>query len=152
MLDVQTVVSAIQAYGAVDFDCELDDGVMWFRGINCYLIIAKVTDKQVFLTVWEDDECNEIIENFEIQSLDELKVCLDKYALIAHDKTQASVEQNKPSTDPTDTTMIDIYVKLIKEKLAENNISLNFEECNQAERLIIRHIEGELAKIVEFLR
>ncbi|WP_167432591.1 hypothetical protein [Moraxella equi] len=45
-----------------------------------------------------------------------------------------------------------VYVKLIKEKLAENNISLNFEECNQAERLIIRRIEGELAKIVEFLR
>ena len=48
--------------------------------------------------------------------------------------------------------MIDIYVTLIKEKLTENNISLNFKECNQAERLIIRHIEGELAKIIEFFK
>lgn len=51
-----------------------------------------------------------------------------------------------------DTAMIGTYVKLIKEKLTENNISLNFEECDQAERLIIRHIEGEFAKIIEFLR
>lgn len=36
--------------------------------------------------------------------------------------------------------------------VATIHISLNFEDCNQAERLIIRHIEGELAKIVEFLR
>ena len=56
------------------------------------------------------------------------------------------------SIQETDTTMIDIYTRLLKEKLAESNISLDFEECNQAERLVLRHIESELAKIVEFLR
>lgn len=148
MLDIQTVVEFIQNYGAVDFDCEMDDGVLWFRGVNCYLIIGKVTDKQVFLTVWEDDECNEVIENFEIQSLDELNVCLKKYSLIA----QTSTKQDEPNQEQANTTMIDIYFKLIKEKLAEQQINLDFEQQTQAEKLIVRHIEDKLSEIIKFLQ
>lgn len=140
MLDIQTVSNFIQEYGVVDFGSELDDGnALWFRGIDeRFILIALSDDKEIVMSVWDDEECGELIDEIEIDSIDELGAYLDKYALT-----------NKTDTD---TTMIDIYVKLIKEKLAENNISLNFEECNQAERLIIRHIEGELAKIVEFLR
>ncbi|AKG11504.1 hypothetical protein [Moraxella bovoculi] len=142
MLDVQTVSNFVQEYGVVDFGSELDDGnALWFRGSNDHFtLIALSDDKEIVMSVWDNEECGELIDEIEIDSIDELGAYLDKYALT-----------NKTDTD-TDTTMIDIYVKLIKEKLAENNISLNFEECNQAERLIIRHIEGELTKIVEFLR
>lgn len=90
------------------------------------------------MSVWDNEECSELIDEIEVSYIDKLDAWLAKYALI--DKTAK------------DTTMIDIYAKLIKEKPAENNISLNFEQCNQDERLIIRHIESELAKIVDFLR
>lgn len=148
MLDIQTVVKFVQDYGVVDFDCEMDDGVLWFRGVNCYLIIGKVTDKKVFLTVWEDDECNEVIENFEIQILDELNICLKKYALIA----QTSTKQDESKQEQTDTTMIDIYFKLIKEKLAEHQINLDFDKQSQAEKIIVRHIEDKLCEIIKFLQ
>ncbi|OOR88802.1 hypothetical protein LP109_05115 [Moraxella bovis] len=140
MLDIQAVSNFVQEYGVVDFGSELDDGnALWFRGSDDhFILIALSDDKEVVMSVWDNEECGELIDEFGIGNIDELGAYLDKYALT-----------NKTATD---TTMIDIYVKLIKEKLAENNISLNFEECNQAERLIIRHIEGELAKIVEFLR
>lgn len=140
MLDIQTVSNFVQEYGVVDFGSELDDGnTLWFRGSDDhFILIALSDDKEIVMSVWDNEECGELIDEFGIGNIDELGAYLDKYALT-----------NKTATD---TTMIDIYVKLIKEKLAENNISLNFEECNQAERLIIRHIEGELAKIVEFLR
>lgn len=140
MLDIQTVSNFVQEYGVVDFGSELDDGnALWFRGSDDhFILIALSDDKEIVMSVWDNEECGELIDEIEIDSIDELGAYLDKYAL-----TNKTV---------TDTTMIDIYVKLIKEKLTENNISLNFEECNQAERLIIRHIEGELAKIVEFLR
>lgn len=140
MLDFQEVAQFVQEYGVVDFGSELDDGnALWFRGSDDHFIIITLSDdKEIVMSVWDNEECGELIDEVEIDSIDELGAYLDKYALT-----------NKTDTD---TTMIDIYVKLIKEKLAENNISLNFEECNQAERLIIRHIEGELAKIVELLR
>lgn len=140
MLDIQMVSNFVQEYGVVDFGSELDDGnALWFRGSDDhFILIALSDDKEIVMSVWDNEECGELIDEFGIGNIDELGAYLDKYALT-----------NKTATD---TTMIDIYVKLIKEKLAENNISLNFEECNQAERLIIRHIEGELAKIVEFLR
>lgn len=140
MLDIQTVSNFVQEYGVVDFGSELDDGnVLWFRGSDDhFILIALSDDKEIVMSVWDNEECGELIDEIEIDSIDELGTYLGKYALT-----------NKTDTD---TTMIDIYIKLIKEKLAENNISLNFEECNQAEKLIIRHIEGELAKIVEFLR
>lgn len=140
MLDIQTVSNFVQEYGVVDFGSELDDGnALWFRGSDDhFILIALSNDKKIVMNVWDNEECGELIDEIEIDSIDELGAYLDKYALT-----------NKTDID---TTMIDIYVKLIKEKLTENNISLNFEECNQAERLIIRHIEGELAKIVEFLR
>ena len=140
MLDIQTVSNFVQEYGVVDFGSELDDGnALWFRGSDDhFILIALSDDKEIVMNVWDNEECGELIDEIEIDSIDEFGAYLDKYAL-----TNKTV---------TDTTMIDIYVKLIKETLAENNISLNFEECNQAERLIIRHIEGELAKIVEFLR
>lgn len=148
MLDIQTVSNFVQEYGVADFDCEMDDGVLWFQGVNCYLIIGKVTDKQVFLTVWEDDECNEVVENFEVQNLDELNVFLKKYALI----TQASTKQDEIIQEPTDTTMISIYFKLIKDKLAEHQINLDFDTQTKAEKLIIRHIEDKLVEIVKFLQ
>lgn len=148
MLDIQAIANYVQEYGVVDFDCEMDDGVLWFRGVNCYLIIGKVTDKQVFLTVWEDDECNEVIENFEIQNLDELNVCLKKYALIA----QAGTKQDETIQKPTDTTMIDIYFKLIKDKLAEHQINLDFDKQSQAEKLVIRDIEDKLVEVIKFLQ
>ncbi|STZ63774.1 Uncharacterised protein [Moraxella lacunata] len=140
MLDIQAIANYVQEYGVVDFGSELDDGnALWFRGSDDhFILIALSDDKEIVMSVWDNEECGDLIDEIEIDSIDELGAYLDKYAL-----TNKTV---------TDTTMIDIYVKLIKEKLAENNISLNFEECNQAERLIIRHIEGELAKIVEFLR
>ena len=140
MLDIQMVSNFVQEYGVVDFGSELDDGnALWFRGSDDhFILIALSDDKEIVMSVWDNEECGELIDEFGIGNIDELGAYLDKYA-----------PTNKTATD---TTMIDIYVKLIKEKLAENNISLNFEECNQAERLIIRHIEGELAKIVEFLR
>ena len=140
MLDIQTVSNFVQEYGVVDFGSELDEGnALWFRGSDDhFILIALSDDKEIVMNVWDNEECGELIDEIEIDSIDEFGAYLDKYAL-----TNKTV---------TDTTMIDIYVKLIKETLAENNISLNFEECNQAERLIIRHIEGELAKIVEFLR
>ena len=140
MLDIQTVSNFVQEYGVVDFGSELDEGnALWFRGSDDhFILIALSDDKEIVMNVWDNEECGELIDEIEIDSIDEFGAYLDKYAL-----TNKTV---------TDTTMIDIYVKLIKEKLAENNISLNFEECNQAERLIIRHIESELAKIVEFLR
>lgn len=152
MLDFQKVVATIKEYGAVDFDCELDDGVMWFRGVNCYYVVGNLKDDKLILTVWEDDDCDEVVENFEIQDLDELKVCLDKYALIAHDRAQASTEQNEPNEEQTDITMIDIYFKLIKEKLVKQQISLDFEQQSPAERLVVRRIENELVKIIDFLR
>lgn len=86
MLDFQAIVSTIQAYGAVDFGCELDDGTLWFRGVNCYYIVGNIKADKLILTAWEDDDCDEVIENFKIKTLDELNACLDKYALIAHDK------------------------------------------------------------------
>lgn len=139
MLDIQTVAEFVQEYGVVDFGSEPEDCVVWFRGINDhFILIALSDDKQVMMSIWDNKECDELIDEIELHSTDELSAYLDKYAIA-----------NRATTD---TTMIDIYVKLIKEKLAENNISLNFEECNQAEKLIIRHIEGELAKIVAFLR
>ncbi|MPY07425.1 hypothetical protein D6D69_01450 [Moraxella catarrhalis] len=140
MLDIQAVSNFVQEYGVVDFGAELEEGsALWFRGIDDHFILIVLSDnEEIVMSVWDNEECGELVDEIEIDSIDELGAYLDKYALT-----------NKTATD---TTMIDIYVKLIKEKLAENNISLNFEECNQAERLIIRHIEGELAKIVEFLR
>lgn len=139
MLDIQAIANYVQEYGVVDFGSEPDDDVLWFGGIDGrFILIALSDDEEIVMSVWDNKEYGELIDEIEIDSIDELGAYLDKYALT-----------NKTATD---TTMIDIYVKLIKEKLAENNISLNFEECNQAERLIIRHIEGELAKIVEFLR
>lgn len=140
MLDIQAVSNFVQEYGVVDFGAELEEGsTLWFRGIDDHFILIVLSDnEEIVMSVWDNEECGELVDEIEIDSIDELGAYLDKYALT-----------NKTATD---TTMIDIYVKLIKEKLAENNISLNFEECNQAERLIIRHIEGELAKIVEFLR
>lgn len=140
MLDIQTVSNFVQEYGVVDFGAELEDGsALWFRGVDeRFILMVLSDDEEVVMSVWNNEECDELIDEFKIGNIDELSTCLGKYALV-----------NKTTTD---TTMIDIYVKLIKEKLAENNISLNFEECNQAERLIIRHIEGELAKIVELLR
>lgn len=139
MLDIQAIANYVQEYGVVDFGSEPDDDVLWFGGIDGrFILIALSDDEEIVMSVWDNKEYGELIDEIEIDSIDELGAHLDKYALT-----------NKTATD---TTMIDIYVKLIKEKLAENNISLNFEECNQAERLIIRHIEGELAKIVEFLR
>lgn len=86
MLNFQAIVSTIQAYGAVDLDYELDDGILWFRGVNCYYIVGNIKADKLILTVWEDDDCDEVIENFKITTLDELNACLDKYALIAHDK------------------------------------------------------------------
>lgn len=139
MLDIQAIANYVQEYGVVDFGSEPDDDVLWFGGIDGrFILIALSDDEEIVMSVWDNKEYGELIDEIEIDSIDELGAHLDKYALT-----------NKTDTD---TTMIDIYVKLIKEKLAENNISLNFEECNQAERLIIRHIEGELAKIIEFLR
>ena len=139
MFDFQEVAQFVQEYGVVDFGSEPDDDVLWFGGIDGrFILIALSDDEEIVMSVWDNKECGELIDEVEIDSIDELGAYLDKYALT-----------NKTDTD---TTMIDIYVKLIKEKLAENNIGLNFEKCNQAERLIIRHIEGELAKIVEFLR
>lgn len=140
MLDIQAVSNFVQEYGVVDFGAELEEGsALWFRGIDDHFILIALSDnEEVVMSVWDNEECGELVDEILIGNIDELSACLGKYALV-----------NKTTTD---TTMIDIYVKLIKEKLAENNISLNFEECNQAERLIIRHIEGELAKIVEFLR
>lgn len=133
MLDIQTVSNFVQEYGVVDFGAELEEGsALWFRGIDDHFILIVLSDnEEIVMSVWDNEECGELVDEIEIDSIDELGAYLDKYALT-----------NKTATD---TTMIDIYVKLIKEKLAENNISLNFEECNQAERLIIRHIEGELA-------
>lgn len=139
MLDIRTVAQFVQDYGVVDFGAELeDDAILWFKGKNDQCIIISPYCGRILMSVWDNEECSELINEFGIGNIDELDAYLDKYALI-----------NKTITD---TTMIDIYVKLIKEKLTENNISLNFEECNQAEKLIIRRIEGELAKIVKFLR
>lgn len=140
MLDIQAVSNFVQEYGVVDFGAELEEGsALWFRGIDDHFILIALSDnEEVVMSVWDNEECGELVDEILIGNIDELSTCLGKYTLV-----------NKTTTD---TTMIDIYVKLIKEKLAENNISLNFEDCNQAERLIIRHIEGELAKIVEFLR
>ncbi|MDO5050976.1 MAG: hypothetical protein Q4D68_04475 [Moraxella equi] len=147
MINFQKVTDLVKAYGAVDFDSEPDDSILWFRGINCYLIIVSVKQDRTFATVWEDDECNEVIENFEIYTENELNACLEKYALISDEK--AKEIQNK---EQVDTTMIDIYIKIIKEKLAEQQISLDFESQTKAERLVVRHIENKLAEIIQFLQ
>lgn len=147
MLDFQKVVATIKEYGALDFDCEPYDNILWFRGINCYYVVGNIKDNKLILTVWEDDDCNEVIENFEIQNLDELNACLGKYALICDEKAKESQDK-----EPIDTTMIDIYVNVIKEKLDEKQISLDFEQQSPAERLVINHIENKLAEIIEFLR
>lgn len=88
-----------------------------------------------------------MIENFEIQSLDELNTCLDKYALISDKKVKENQAQ-----ELIDTAMIDIYVQTIKEKLAQKQISLDFEKQSPAERLVINHIENKLAEMIDFLR
>lgn len=147
MLDFQKAVATIKEYGAVDFDCESDDGIVWFRGINCYYVIGNIKDGKLILTVWEDDDCDEVIENFEIHSLDELNTCLDKYALISDKKAKENQAQ-----ELIDTAMIDIYVQTIKEKLAQKQISLDFEKQSPAERLVINHIENKLAEMIDFLR
>lgn len=147
MLDFQKVVATIKEYSTVDFDCESDGGIVWFHGINCYYVVGNIKDNKLILTVWKDDDCDEVIENFEIQSLDKLNTCLDKYALISDEKVKESQVK-----ELIDTTMIDIYVNAIKEKLAEKQISLDFEKQSPTERLVINHIENKLVEIIDFLQ
>lgn len=107
MLDIQAVSNFVQEYGVVDFGAELEEGsALWFRGIDDHFILIVLSDnEEIVMSVWDNEECGELVDEIEIDSIDELGAYLDKYALT-----------NKTATD---TTMIDIYVKLIKEKLAE---------------------------------
>lgn len=55
-------------------------------------------------------------------------------------------------TTQADYAGIDARIKLIKDKLKENNISDDWETATQAEKLIILHVESKLQEIVDFLR
>ncbi len=56
------------------------------------------------------------------------------------------------ATETTDTSLIDIYINTIKDKLAKQQINLDFDTQSPAERLVVRHIESKLIEIINFLQ
>ena len=43
-------------------------------------VIVQIKDDFTVYTVWDNDECMDVLANHQINSLDELYVCLDNYA------------------------------------------------------------------------
>ena len=103
-------------------------------------------NKPVF-TVWGGDDCQEVLDSTSLPSIETLHAYLEEHAM-----TSKSKNETTQTTENADTSMIDIYVNIIKEKLAEQQINLNFETSNKSERLVVRHIENKLAEIIQFLQ
>ncbi|STZ08566.1 Uncharacterised protein [Moraxella caprae] len=141
MLDVQQIFQYTQDFGVAE--CEMTgDDELWVRGKEwgTHIIIKMMKNKPV-LTVWGGDDCQEVLDRTSLPSVAALHAYLDEHARVTSDNTQSK-----------DTSMIDIYINIIKEKLAEQQISLDFDKQTKAERLVVRHIENKLAEIIQFLQ
>lgn len=144
MLDIQQIFQYTQDFGVAE--CEMtDDDKLWVRGkeLGTHIIIKMMKNKPV-LTVWGGDDCQEVLDSTSLPNIETLHAYLDEHARVTSD--------NQTQTQTKDTSMIDIYINIIKEKLAEQQISLDFESQTKAERLVVRHIENKLAEIIQFLQ
>ncbi|OPH34995.1 hypothetical protein [Moraxella equi] len=142
MLDIQQIFQYVQDFGVVE--CEMtDDDELWVRGKEwgTHIIIKMMKNKPV-LTVWGGDDCQEVLDSTSLPSIETLHTYLDEHARVVSDNPS----QTK------DASMIDIYINIIKEKLAEQQIALDFENQSPTERLVVRHIENKLAEIIQFLQ
>lgn len=146
MLDVQTITQYVQDFGVVDFEA-LDEDSICFRGKDLTQIIIKTMKNKPVFTVWGGDDCQEVLDSTSLPSIETLHAYLDEHAM-----TSKSKNETTQTTENADTSMIDIYVNIIKEKLAEQQINLNFETSNKSERLVVRHIENKLTEIIQFLQ
>lgn len=146
MLDMQTITQYVQDFGVVDFEA-LDEDSICFRGKDLTQIIIKTMKNKPVFTVWGGDDCQEVLDSTSLPSIETLHAYLDEHAM-----TSKSKNETTQTTENADTSMIDIYVNIIKEKLAEQQINLNFETSNKSERLVVRHIENKLAEIIQFLQ
>lgn len=141
MLDIQQIFQYIQEFGVAE--CEMTgDDELWVRGKEwgTHIIIKMMKNKPV-LTVWGGDDCQEVFDSTNLPNVETLHAYLDEHARVTSDNTQSK-----------DTSMIDIYINIIKEKLAKQQINLDFETQTKAERLVVRHIENKLAEIIQFLQ
>lgn len=146
MLDMQTITQYVQDFGVVDFEA-LDEDSICFRGKDLTQIIIKTMKNKPVFTVWGGDDCQEVLDSTSLPSIETLHAYLEEHAM-----TSKSKNETTQTTENADTSMIDIYVNIIKEKLAEQQINLNFETSNKSERLVVRHIENKLAEIIQFLQ
>ncbi|MBE9577882.1 MULTISPECIES: hypothetical protein [Moraxella] len=144
MLDIQQIFQYTQNFGVAEYEMT-DDDELWVRGkeFGTHIIIKMMKNKPV-LTVWGGDDCQEVLDSTSLPSIETLHAYLDEHARVTSD--------NQTQTQTKDTSMIDIYINIIKEKLAEQQIALDFENQSPTERLVVRHIENKLAEIIQFLQ
>lgn len=146
MLDMQTITQYVQDFGVVDFEV-LDEDSIWFRGKDLTQVIIKTMKNKPVFTVWGGDDCGDVVDSTRLSDIDTLQAYLDEHAV-----TNKPENETAQTTQNIDTSMIDFYTNIIKEKLAEQQINLNFETQSKAERLVVRHIENKLAEIIQFLQ
>lgn len=83
MLQFNEVLNAVRVCGVVDFDWFGGDKTVWFDTIDNRHTIIQVKETGVFFTVWQDENCDDVVDNIVIDSLDTLNACLNKYAITA---------------------------------------------------------------------
>lgn len=83
MLNISQCAELAKKYNVVDFDRHNPNKTIWFRGVKGYYIIVKEYPEFSVFTVWEDDDCDNMIDNIQIDSEEKFNKCLKKYALIA---------------------------------------------------------------------
>lgn len=141
MLDIQQIFQYTQDFGVAE--CEMTgDDELWVRGVDLTQLFIKPTGNKMLLTVWGGDDFAELIDATDIPDLDTLQRYLNEHAKLSN-------QTARPVAEPT---LIEIYMNLIKEKLTEQQICLDFDKQTKAERLVVRHIENKLAEIIQFLQ
>jgi|GEM_PF-4975589 len=116
MLDMQTITQYVQDFGVVDFEA-LDEDSICFRGKDLTQIIIKTMKNKPVFTVWGGDDYQEVLDSTSLPSIETLHAYLEEHAM-----TSKSKNETTQTTENADTSMIDIYVNIIKEKLAEQQI------------------------------
>lgn len=83
MLQFNEVLNAVRVFGVVGFDWFGGDKTVWFGTKNNQHIIIQVKETGVFFTVFQDEDCDDVVDNICIDNLDTLNTYLAKYAITA---------------------------------------------------------------------
>ncbi len=79
MLNMAKIIALLKGYGICDFEvCHPNKSVSFLSKDG--FVIVQIKDDFTVYTVWDNDECMEVLANHQINSLDELYVCLDNHA------------------------------------------------------------------------